>query len=373
MISGASATIMIVDDTPANLKLLDGMLRERGYRVMAFPRGDLALKAAAKQPPDLILLDIMMPRMNGYEVCRALKADDALKDIPVIFMSALGETEDKITAFSAGGVDYVTKPLRFEEVYARVKTHLELQARTRELESAYKQLCKLEAMRDNLVHMIVHDMRSPLMAISGFLELAQVELEEMDVPSEPLAGHLKSALGSTRMLIEMVSTILDVSKIESGNMVLERTPVDLGRLAHEVLREMKSLIGERKVECSLPEGPPTVLCDHHLIRRVMRNIIDNAVKCTDEKGGEIGISIAAEEDHARVVISDNGPGIDDKERDQIFAKFKQLQTRKRGGHTTGLGLTFCKMAVEAHGGRIGVDGKPGEGSRFWFELPVGER
>jgi len=127
------ATVMVVDDTPENLELLNGMLRQKGYRVLTFPRGDLALKAAAKNPPDLILLDIMMPGMDGFEVCERLKADESLKRIPVIFISALSETMDKVKAFSVGGVDYVTKPFQFEEVMARVNVHLELRRQRDEI------------------------------------------------------------------------------------------------------------------------------------------------------------------------------------------------------------------------------------------------
>ena len=129
-----STNIMVVDDTPANLKLLQEMLRAKGYLVLTFLRGAMALKAAAKNPPDLILLDINMPEMNGFEVCKRLKADEVLKDIPVIFISALTETADKVKAFAVGGVDYITKPFQFEEVHARVETHLRLRRLQVELE-----------------------------------------------------------------------------------------------------------------------------------------------------------------------------------------------------------------------------------------------
>ncbi len=134
------ATIMVVDDTPANLKLLDSMLRPRGYRVQVFPRGDLALEAAAKNHPDLILLDVSMPVMDGYEVCRRLKADEALRDIPVLFISAWQDMADKAKALAAGGVDYITKPFQFEEVYARVQVQLEVSGRRHELRVALETL-----------------------------------------------------------------------------------------------------------------------------------------------------------------------------------------------------------------------------------------
>ncbi len=179
------ATIMLVDDTPANLNLLEQMLRAQGYRVLAFPKGALALRAAAKSPPDLILLDIMMPEMDGFEVCCQLKADAALKDIPVIFISALSETPDKIRAFAAGGVDYVTKPFQEEEVLARVGAHLnivflqrQLQAhnqnlehrvarRTRELARAQQRLLELSQIKNDFLSMISHEMRTPANGVLG--------------------------------------------------------------------------------------------------------------------------------------------------------------------------------------------------------------
>ena len=151
-------SIMVVDDTPANLRLLTGMLKERGYKVRPVSSGKFALQTAKHDPPDLILLDIIMPEMNGYEVCECLKADEQLSGIPVIFISALNETMDKVKAFKVGGVDYVTKPFQFEEVQARVATHLELRRQKRLVQESNEQLRKLEELRDNLVHMVVHDM-----------------------------------------------------------------------------------------------------------------------------------------------------------------------------------------------------------------------
>jgi len=182
-----TATIMVIDDTPANLKLLEEMLRGRGYRVMQFPRGAMALKAAAKNPPDLILLDIMMPEMDGFEVCRRLKAEERLKEIPVLFISSLDDTDSKLKAFSEGGVDYVTKPFQETEVLAWVKTHLELRRKSlqietqkRQLQKNYDHLRELEELRDNLVHMIVHDMRSPLTGLLGNTQLLLMRLQETE-------------------------------------------------------------------------------------------------------------------------------------------------------------------------------------------------
>ena len=359
-----TGAIMVVDDTVANLKLLDGLLRERGYQVVAFPRGDLALKGASKKPPDLILLDINMPEMDGYEVCERLKADEALKDIPVIFISALTETMDKVKAFSVGGVDYVTKPFQFEEVEARVHTHLELQRQKRAVRESYERLRELEHLRDSLVHMIVHDMRSPLTGIQGFLQL----LELQTLPDKA-TGYVQQAAGSTSALIEMVSSLLDVSKMESGQMKLNLVECDLVAVAREVLTKLDSMKGNRALLLETPTSVVTVIADPELLSRIIQNLLGNALKFTPDDG-EIHIGIALDEERVRVSVRDTGPCIPPEYHEKIFEKFGQVELREnKQKYSTGLGLTFCKMAVEAHGGKIGVDSQVGEGSTFWFELP----
>ena len=221
-------SILMVDDTPANLELLTVMLKVRGYKVRAAISGKLALQAARNAPPDLILLDINMPVMNGYEVCAELKSDEKLKDIPVIFLSALSETMDKVKAFGAGGVDYITKPFQFEEVEARVETHLELRRQKRRLQENLDDLHALEKTRDSLVHMIIHDLRSPLTGIHGFLELIR-EDEKKDLPKK-LSHFIEEALKAAKQMIGIVNDVLDASKMEEGKMNLSPADCDLSRL-----------------------------------------------------------------------------------------------------------------------------------------------
>ena len=359
--------VIVVDDTPANLQLLTGMLKERGYKVRPVPSGKLALQAAKNDPPDLILLDIMMPEMDGYEVCERLKADEKLREIPVIFISALNETMDKVRAFGVGGVDYVTKPFQFEEVNARVSTHLELQRQRCELKENYEQLRRLEELRDNLVHMIVHDLRSPLTGISGFLDLA-LALEKETLTEDGLE-YLQTAKRSTKAVIDMVSAVLDVSKIEAGEMKLHLAECDLVRMAADLMSGMQSLKEEREMILDAPPAPVTVVADGDLLLRVIQNLLGNALKFTPSDGW-IRLGIEPDENRVCVRVRDNGPGIPAEYRERIFEKFGQVEARANGQkHSTGLGLTFCKLAVEAHGGSIGVESEIGKGSTFWFMLP----
>jgi len=343
--------ILIVDDTPANLLLLVRMLTQRGYRPQTVLSGRLALEAARAEPPDLILLDINMPEMNGYEVCEQLKADAALKEIPVIFVSALSETIDKVKAFRVGGVDYVTKPFQFEEVQARVQTHLQLR--------------RLARLRDDLTHMIVHDLRNPLSAICCFLDI--LEFHEAKTLSASTQVLVAIARRSAADLLTMISSILDVSKMTAGEMQLQREPCDLVTLMRTVLAATQPLSDRRTVTLAAPESPLVLTVDVGLMRRVLQNLLSNAMKYTPA-GGAVHLALIPAGNEVRVTVTDTGPGIAPEHHQRIFEKFGQVETHNnRQG--SGLGLTFCKLAVEAHGGRIGVESKPGDGSTFWVVLP----
>ena len=338
--------ILIVDDTPANVLLLVRMLETRGYTTRTVLCGRLALQAARAEPPDLILLDIAMPEMNGYEVCEQLKADETLKDIPVIFISALSETIDKVKAFHAGGVDYVTKPFHFEEVYARVQTHLHMR--------------RLEKLRDDLTHMVIHDLRNPLTVIFGVLEM--LELKEGQTLSDDTQKFVRSARQSVKDMIAMISSILDVSKMNAGEMKLQREPCEINALISAVVNAAKPFPEKRTVRLEAAGALPTITVDGGLIRRVIQNLLGNALKYTPASGG-VRIAATSSASEIRVAVTDTGPGIAPEYHHRIFEKFGQVEDRQnRVG--TGLGLTFCKLAVEAHGGHIGVESEIGKGSTF---------
>ena len=367
------ATIMVVDDAPANLKLLEEMLLGEDFRVIEFPRAAIALKAAAKNPPDLILLDVLMPEMDGFEFCRRLKADERLRDIPIIFISALGDAEDKIKAFFAGGLDYVTKPFQEAEVLARVKTHLalrrqqvQIEAQKRQLQENYDRLHELETLRDNLVHMLVHDMRSPLMGILGFAELLLNELKKLG--HDELASDAGEILAIGCGLRDMVTTLLDISRMESNEMPLEKETCDLRQVVADALASLGALVKNSPVMFESPVEGMFAICDPGISRRVVANLVANAVKFAG-RGGDVRVGLDRVSEGVRVTVRDSGPGIPPEYHKTIFEKFRQVATRKEGkNHSTGLGLTFCKLAVEAQGGQIGVDSEVGKGSTFWFIL-----
>ena len=374
------SNIVIIDDTPANLQVLTEMLQQQNYWVRPFPGGKLALGAIKKNPPDLILLDISMPEMNGYEVCALFKSDPLLESIPVIFISALNETIDKLRAFEVGGVDYITKPFQFEEVQARVETHLELQRQRHELQKncdlmerqrtlllkSNTELRELQEFRDNMAHILVHDLRQPMTGVMGYLDL--IELQDGEKLSGASRGTISKIRASSHRLIEMINSILDVSKMEAGKLQLAKASCDPVALAREALAYVEPLRRNRSLELLAPDGLPQITVDPVLIVRVIENLLGNAMKFSPADGW-IVVKIELDGSSIRIIVSDSGPGIPPEFHSSIFEKFNQIQAGPRS-MGTGLGLCFCKLEVEAHGGRIGVESEAGKGCAFWFTLPV---
>jgi len=361
------ANILIVDDVPENLRLLAAILKESGHHVRSAAGGKAALQAVQHAVPDLILLDIKMPGMDGLEVCAQLKAADTLRDIPVIFISALHETGDKLKAFQAGGVDYVTKPFQAEEVHARVQTHLELRRQKIQLQENLLKLQELEQLRDSLTHMIVHDMRSPLMAMDGYLEMLQTFDAEALSPEGN--GYVAQARANATRLIRMANEMLTVSKLEAGKLILNPADCDLAELIREVVAAQEISRGRKELRFVPPPGNWHLPLDHELMGRVVQNLLDNALKFSPEDG-TVTVTLADVDGQVRLEVTDQGPGIPSAQHTRIFEKFGQLE-RKSGRSGVGLGLAFCKLAVEAHGGRIGVNSQSGQGSTFWFTLNRG--
>ena len=318
--------------------------------------------------PHAILLDVMMPEMDGLEVCRRLKAAPATAPIPVLLVTALREPDDRLNGIEAGANDFLSKPVDTREVVLRTRNAVYAKQLYDRVQADLKKLQELERLQDNLIHMIVHDMRSPLMGISGNLELLKMTLE----------GHLASddqacldnALLSARKLIEMVSSLLDVSRLEAGQMPLNPEACDLGQVAHEAVKLLGGLLRKNPVNIEVLSPVIFVSCDKSLILRVISNLVANAAQYSP-MDYPINIAIQLGANTVRVSVTDKGPGIPSTHHVKIFKKFGQVETgAERKKYSTGLGLTFCKLVVEAHGGQIGLDSSPGAGSTFWFTLPA---
>lgn len=395
--------ILVVDDTPANLRLLAGMLTEQGYKVRPAPNGKLALAAARAAPPDLILLDINMPGMNGYEVCAALKDDPLTRDIPVIFISALDQTEDKIKAFTLGGVDYVAKPFQIEEVLARVRTHLTLYALRRQLAAANQELrvanqdlAASNADLNAFARTVAHDLKNPLSAVIGFSSLLEARFTRMD--PQKIADNLHRITHTGYKMRDIIDDLLLLASVRQMDAV-QIAPLDMGAIVAEALARLELQIEETRAEIIAPETWPVVSGYAAWVEAVWANIISNALKYGGDPATNIpprveigfiapGITSSIPNPPSSILnppisnlpisnspslitfwVRDNGPGLTSEECIEAFTPFTRFHQERAEGH--GLGLSIVQRIVEKLGGQVGLDsaGMPGEGCTFWFTLP----
>lgn len=360
----SKSNVLIVDDTPANLRLLSNMLMEHGYKVRSVINGQMALMAARAAPPDLILLDIRMPDMNGYEVCEALKAEEATADVPIIFISALDETEDKVRAFTAGGVDYVTKPFQFEEVLARVKTHLALRDLHQELEHEILERDKLIAELDAYAHTVAHDLKNPLTSLVGYSKLLQSHHDRMS--EEDLERNLRVIGQNGRRMVNIIDELLLLSSVRKLDEI-ERAVVDMSEVVDEVQARLGDMIAQYEADVITPDAWPSSLGYAPWIEEIWVNYLSNALKY----GGEpprVELGASESDGVVRFWMRDNGDGLTPDAQARLFVPFERLSQARAEGH--GLGLSIVHRIAEKLGGEVGVESEPGAGSTFSFTLPA---
>ena len=369
--------ILVVDDVAANVRLLESILLLEDYQVTTASSGPEALEKMRESAPDVVLLDVMMPGMDGFEVCARLKTDPAWACIPVVMVTALQEATDRVSALEAGADDFLTKPVDDVEVVARVKSLVRakrdrdaLDVAFSELSAAHTDLQRAESMRDSLTQMLVHDLRTPLTTMLMSLQL----LKDTDKDSSPLdamqSEMIDLSLQGSNRLLALVNDLLDIAKMEGGELKIERLPIDIAELIDSAQQSVATQLRDTNVELkrSVASGATSLDADAELLRRVLINLLGNAIKFTP-RDGQIEISVAREDDGWSFSVRDEGPGIAPEHRERIFEKFGQVEMRGQShAPSTGLGLTFCRLAVEAHGGRIWVESDVGQGSVFRFTI-----
>ncbi|MTJ07319.1 hybrid sensor histidine kinase/response regulator [Anabaena sp. UHCC 0253] len=366
-------TILIVDDTPNNLHLLSNMLEEQGYDVRCANSGAIALKAVAIEHPDLIMLDINMPNINGYEVCEQLKLDSNTCEIPVIFLSALSETIDKIKAFRIGGVDYITKPFQVEEVLARIENQLRLRRMQIELEEAKDQALKalvqeqeLNRMKSEFVSMISHDFRNPLTSIQGFAGL--LECGGNIPPAEIINRYIGKINTAVDQLLLLLDEILLVGNMEAVKMQYEPVNINLKEFCQQVMDTLEySLNNQHQICFTCPEEPTDAEMDSTLIQRILTNLLSNAIKYSSPES-KIYFDLECQNQKAIFRIKDQGIGIPVESQSRLFETFYRCSNvgNIKG---TGLGLAIVKKCVEVHQGTISLESQENLGTTFIISLP----
>jgi len=369
--------ILIVDDNAANLDLLGAVLRERQYRVRAVPSGPMALEAARRHPPELVMLDVNMPGMDGYETCEAFKKDASLARIPIIFISALDDPLDKVKAFRVGGRDYVTKPFSAEEVLVRVEHQVNLGRLQRELEiqnqnllDANLKLKEVNTLKTNFTAMLVHDLRSPLTVLGLVLEMMQ---GGGSVSAEALGRAEASCTRIKTLLDEM----LEIYRSDSGQIPIEFKEVQPILWLTTLLApyHLRATAVGLEFQLALPETLPVIRGDEVKLDRALVNLVDNAFKFTPRGGAvrveanvEFGAGVESGLRFLRLSVIDTGRGIPPGDLPFIFDPFRQSE-RSDAGRGVGLGLAIVQRLVAAHNGQIRAQSQPGFGSNFSILLP----
>lgn len=373
--AASGSRILIVDDSESNRDVLARRLSKQNFQVAMAGNGREALEQMSAHSFDTVLLDIMMPDMDGYEVLRRIKANEALRHIPVIMISALNEMDSVVRCIEMGAEDYLPKPFSATLLRARIgacldKKHAhDREARLlAEVQKNYAQLRRIEQQRDDLMNMIVHDLRTPLAS-----NIAGIEMVGMLGPlAQGQHDCLKIAMRSGQNLLELINDLLDIAKMESGALHLELHSCDAAYIAAVAADQISPLLADRNLQLTRDIAPDlrALNADENTLRRVFVNLLSNAIKFTPREG-RITFSARQEKEFVLFAVQDTGEGIPETALAHIFEKYRQVENRKSGRrNSTGLGLTYCKMAVEAHGGRIWAQSTPGAGSTFFFTIPI---
>lgn len=360
----AVASVLVIDDTESNRALAKATLEDEGFRVHLASDGAAGVESFDQHAPDCVIVDVRMPKMDGFAVCRAIRERARGQDVPILFFTALRDVDTFDAAMRAGGDDFLTKPVSPAELLVRVKAAIEIRALRTEVRGHYEllkkqrdDLMRLQLQKERLMSFVVHDLKSPLNAMDLH---AQLLLREKDLA--PTARESATQIRTeARHLHRMVMNLLDLAKADEGQLALQRTPIDLGALVRELTDELEVMARGRQVELETALEIDSANADPMLLRRALANLVDNALRHAPP---QTTVTIRATRIDATVEfrVADTGKGVPESMRQRIFEAFVQNEEGGRvsagGGH--GLGLTFCKRVAEAHGGRIWIEeGSPG--------------
>ena len=357
--------VLIVEDNMINLSVLIKSLDKAGLNISLAPDGETALKLIPELRPDLVLLDILLPTISGFEVCKEMKANEVTKDIPIIFITGRTDEEDILTGFTLGGVDYITKPFNPKEALARVQTQLRLQVTTKKLIEYSKKLEESNRDLEGFCSIASHDLKEPLRKIMTFGE----RLDEECSPAFTQKGktYLAKIQNATSRMNQFIDDLLEYSKISIDSR--QYRPVNLNTTVKEVLENLEALLDKTNGTINADSLPTVEGVPLHFYQLFL-NLISNALKFS--KKGVAPIvniqSLPTENGAVKIIIQDNGVGIENTSFDRIFKPFERLHG-KSSYEGSGIGLAVCKKIVECYQGTIQVESEPGKGSQFTFFLP----
>lgn len=358
--------VLIVDDNKLVRRMLRRHLMKKEYDISEAENGAMALAEIEKTQPDLILLDVMMPGMDGFEVCKRLKQNPATSDIPVIFLTAKTEKDDIITGLELGAVDYVTKPFSNKELLTRVNTHLELKAARDTILLQREELKQANAAKDKFFSIISHDLSNLFYALIGFSSMLTEQLDNLSV--EEKENFLQTILQSSEQGYSLLKNLLEWSRAQTGRITSKPTKLALKTLVADNL-ELSSTNAKAKNITLVSSISDTVFADKNMLETVIRNLVSNAIKFTPVNG-KVEILSEEKDGEVEISISDTGVGISPKDIEKLFRvdiSHTTIGTGEEKG--TGLGLILCKEFVEKNGGRIWVESEVGKGSQFHIRLP----
>jgi len=354
-----------VDDTPDNLRVLSAMLTSRGYEVRKALDGRRAIASVQSELPDLILLDIKLPEMDGYEVCQQLKASPETCEVPIIFISALDDALDKVRAFASGGVDYVTKPFQEVEVLARIEHQIRIQRLQSQLVKRNEELLRSNRELEQFAYVVSHDLQQPLQSVTGFVKLLQLKYQA--VLDDVAQTYLNRIHDTGNRMQRLIQDLLTYAQIDRRGQELQQ--IDCNRVLNQVLDNLREAIVTS--QAILTHDPlPMVQGHESQLIQLFQNLIGNSIKFVSaDVTPTIHISATQRKHWWHFSVRDNGIGIESDHLEQIFEIFQRIHpTQKYPG--TGIGLAICKKIIDQHGGQIRVESQVSEGTTFHFTLPA---
>lgn len=371
MNGGESPFILIVDDIVKNLKLLDRTLESEGYDVAVAQSGMEALELIKSDPPDLILLDIMMPEMSGYDVCKKLKADENTKSIPVIFLTAKNESTDIVHGFRIGGADYITKPFDKDELLARIHTQLELKFSRDMILMQNEKLIELNREKNEIMGIAAHDLKNPLTAIKGFAEMIEMCIADEESVLD-FAMQIKSI---STFMFNLIRDLLDINAIEEGRVNFRLENKNLKQIVQNSVDSFVMHAAQKEIAIVTQYEDENIMVrlDAAKAKQIIDNVLSNAIKFSyPNKNVYVKMSEnPANADFALIEIEDEGQGIKEEEKSKLFEKFTKLTARPTAGESSsGLGLSIVKKLTEMMGGEIWCESEFGKGSTFKFTFPL---